>query len=226
MKANIPFSVLTMVHEGNTNDHDTIYAKKFCEANGIRQQFVNLNMQEFLTSGINKYIEQGYQSKNVFRYLQLFLLETITNMNGCAVLGGGEQLYTTDKNGKVNLYIEPSHLNSLIWCERNNVLHFPYFYQTTPEIIASYINQECVSFLINKPEYFLRKDMTNTSLLLKMMVYHFYIEGLTPRSKFHGFENIQQLREDTQKVLTTQFPNIQYVGISVDEVKRQLAILN
>lgn len=223
LEAGVPFSVVSVRHSAETNKHDIKFAEQFCRRNKIEHTILPLDMSWFLSQGIRKYIEQGYRSTNVFRYLQLFLLENITNLGGCAVLGGGEQLYNLNDKNEVCIYMEPSHLNTLEWCKNNSVVHYPYFFQTTPEVIASYISDELVSFLHTNKSYI---ASPGNSFLLKQIVCHKYFQDLPHRPKFSGFEEIINLRLKVQSELEKEFPDVYKIPFSVKDIKAQLGLIN
>ena len=150
-------------------------------------------------------------------------------MGGCGILGGGDQVYyastSSDRNYEsLSCVFEPSHKLPLEWAEKNQQLHFPYFFQSNPEIILSYLNHEIVSSLINKPQFFKKRGSINTSHYLKQIIYHHYFSDLTPRIKYHGFENIQSTVDEVNKNLKLKFPDIQYRTKSILEIKKELLI--
>lgn len=225
LAAGIKFKVLTVIHKEKTNLHDIWYSLEFCRRHNIECIKVDLDMPDFITYKIPEYINQGYRSKYVFRYFQLFLLETISSLSGTAVLGGGEQIYTADSMSNLCMFIEPSHLNTLQYCKKHNELHFPYFYQTRPELIASYLTHEMVSALIDKPQYFSVIGKKNPSYFLKQMIYHYYINDLQVRTKYHGNENIRNLVINCEKKLHTNFTDLVYLGKTITAIKQELNII-
>ena len=87
IKNNIPFKVLIVEFSNDLNKHDIDFAKEYCNNNNISYISVPLNVNYFFTEGVDRYVAQGYKAIRIFRYLQLFILETIESMGGCAVLG-------------------------------------------------------------------------------------------------------------------------------------------
>lgn len=221
LKAEIDFSVLTIKHKNGSNQHDITYAENFCKKFNIQQTIVEIDPFVLFGSDVENFISQGYIANNVFRYLQLFLLKTIHEMGGCAVLGGGEQLYQ-NVNDIVHLKYAEDFLLALEWIKNNSTLHFPYFFQTTPEIMSSYLQHELVKLLTAKPEYY-RCPENNGFSPEKIIIYHSVFPDMERRRKFHGFENINNFRQERQKTLSDKFPQ-KTLYLPISDIKLELGI--
>lgn len=220
LKAEIPFQVLICEHLAGTNAHDTISAREFCGKNNIDPIIFNVDHEEFFTKGVDRYIEQGYKSVKLFRYFQLLLLDKVKSLGGCAVLGGGDQMYYRDGE-QIVLKYSPDFTNSLEWCKNNNEIHFPYFYKQNSNVFAAYMQIDLIDFLLDKPKYF--NDGWSVSAE-KSLVYRSIWPELKRRRKFTGFEKIIDFRNNIQQKLSDKFPEIQDIIIPVSEVRRQLHI--
>jgi len=220
LKANIDFTTITVRYKDNLNSHDIEYADRFCKKFNIKQTYIDMDPFDFYENGIQKYINQGYISTNLFRYLTLFLMETIDRMGACAVLGAGEQIYF-NMNNVVQIEHPENLLTPLEWT-RNNSIHFPYFFQTTPEITAAYLNHELIKLLTTDAKYYKCKWWPGYSAE-KTIVYHSIFTDMERRRKFNGFENIDEFRQRKQTLLREKFPvNLTYTPISL--VRTQLGI--
>lgn len=218
IKSKIPFEALTFVHKENTNHHDISHAIDFCKKNNIKHHLLELDVDKFfLNEEFVKYIDAGYKATNIFRYLQLHILETINDMGYTAVMGGGEQIYRNIDN-KVCLTIHQSMVNSLNWCKNNNVLHFPYFFHTRPELVVSYLKDKLITFLVNNSEYYDDGFKSSAYSIEKMLVYHKNFKGMAHRNKFSGFENIKKQRNILQRKLSEQFTDLQTISISIEDI--------
>ena len=92
LKAGIEFSVVTARHKNRTNDFDIQHARNFCKEFNIPMRIVELDTEDYFVNRVEQHISNGYKSLNIYRYFQLFMLETIESLGGCAVIGSGEQL--------------------------------------------------------------------------------------------------------------------------------------
>lgn len=225
LEAGIPFSVATIRFKDGLNAHDILYMERFCELHKIQQTFLSLDAKLFFTQGYKKYMYQGYRAVNVFRYLQILLLDVIENkLNSTAVLAGGEQRYTVNNNHLCQFY-DPSVLNVTDWMQANNTLHFPYFFHTTPEMVASYIQEDLMQYLLHHPEYYNDHFITSLTSVEKMIVYRKYFRSMETREKFSGFEKIQDERLMAQQFLKARFPEMGRIYKSFQEAKNELNIL-
>ena len=220
-KNNVPFTVLIVEFENNLNKHDIDWAKKHCDQNNLKYVTIKLDIQRFITSDINRYLTKGYKAVRIFRYLQLFILETVESMGGCAVLGSGEQVYC-NIDGEICLNREPGYFISLDWCKKNQTTHYPYFFEHNPELFASYMKLDLIEFLLQKPEYF--KNHIDNMSTEKILIYHRYWPTMTRRNKFHGFENIINLKNSVETQLRTLFPDVRAQFFPINIIKKQLGI--
>jgi hypothetical protein len=220
LKANIDFTTITVRYKDNLNLHDIEYADRFCKKFNIKQTYIDMDPFDFYENGIQKYINEGYTPTNLFRYLTLFLMDTIDSMGGCAVIGAGEQIYLNINN--VVQIEHPENLLAPLEWTRNNSIHFPYFFQTTPEITAAYLNHELIKLLTTEPKYYKCAWWPGYSSE-KTMVYHSIFTDMERRRKFNGFENIDKFRQRKQTLLKEKFPyKLAHTPISL--VRTQLGI--
>jgi hypothetical protein len=218
---NIKFTALIVRFKNNYNYHDIMVAQEFCKKYHIDNHTVYLDMEEFCSNKIDRYIAEGYKAVRIFRYLQLFMLETIEHLGGCGIIGSGEQVYC-NVDGVLCLNRDFGHMMSLEWCKNNNTLHYPYFFEQNPELFASYMKEELIDFLLQKPEYFINHiDNMSTE---KILIYHKYWPTMDRRFKFHGFENILKLKSETEKKLRDLFLNIVPTFFPIYEIKKQIKI--
>ena len=215
MNAGIPFTGLTLRHVGRTNTHDVNYASAFCEKYKIKQIFADIDIFSYH----EKYVEQ-YRATNIFRYLQLYIMDLVESLGGTAVLGGGEQIYY-NVDGNINIKYDPSFLCSLDWCKNNDTFHVPYFHMFNPELLASYMQIDMVDFLLQRPEYYTSHHVMSIE---KILIYHRYFPEMERRSKYNGFENILNWRSSIERRLKEKNPDLEPMFIPVSKIRTQLGI--
>lgn len=217
----VPFTVFIVEFENGLNEHDILWAKQYCQENNLNYKIVKLDVEKFFTKDINKYLNKGYKAIRIFRYLQLFMLETIESWGGCAVLGSGEQVYC-NIDGELCLNREYGYFMSLEWCKNNNTTHYPYFFEHNSELFASYMKLELIDFLLQRPQYF--KNYIDNMSTEKIMIYHRYWPEMVKRRKYHGFESIIYLKNSVESNLRKLFPDIKPEFFPITVIKKQLGI--
>ena len=201
----IHFRALTLQHTAGTNAYDIAYAKRWCKAHQVEQKIVPIDMEKFIRSDIDTYVKEGYVANYPFRYLQVYLLETVENMGGLAILGGGEQMYETvmvSGTPTAVLHFQAGYAAPLEWCRRTKVLHEPYFFFRTPELIDAYMKHPIVSRALEYPETFQHKA---NSYLLKRLVYQSSWPTMETRHKYDGFEKVRNIARERRIQLEAHF---------------------
>lgn len=216
----IKFKALTLKHTQGTNSHDTRWADVFCKEHNIEQEILELDTSQ-LDYIIEKYINQGYYSTNIYHYMQLYILEHLEKLGGFGVGGAGEQIYYT-VNNIIYLKVNPSYTLGREWCKNNNTWHQFWFSLDNPEIYASYMQIDIIDMLLQKPKYFVNHHFASVE---KMLVLHQNWPDMKRRGKFSGFENIQMnYRSPKEQLLRQRFPNLVDLYIPVTTAKTQLGI--
>lgn len=224
LRNNIEFTAIILRHTEKTNLHDVTYADKFCKDHGIRSLIIDFDVKNFMNVKIPEYMNSGYNTSwRMFRFQQIYLFELAERLNGTIVLGGGEQQYFCQDNKLVMEYKSDFYM-CLEWLERNNKLHFPYFFKQNPEVFAAYMKVGLIDFLLTDPLYFVNVH-PNTSFE-KITVYHRYFPEMERRKKYDGFENVKkqewfqnhvaEYKKKVGELKTTRLP--------VSTVKQQLGI--
>jgi hypothetical protein len=217
----IKFTALTLKHTQGTNVHDTNWADSFCKKYNIRQEVLDFDTSQF-DNIIEKYIEQGYRSTNIYHYMQLYILEYLESLGVFGVGGAGEQIYYTI-DGVVHLKVNPSYTLGRQWCSRNNTWHQLWFSLDNPEIYASYMQIDVIDCLLKNPNYFINHHFASVE---KMLVLHNKWPDMQRRNKFSGFENLRvHYRNPKEAELKNRFPDLIDLCIPVITAKNQLGIL-
>ena len=205
----IPFRALIAQFPDKLNEHDIVYARRWCEYYDVEYKLFDFDMLDFIKQGHTKYLKDGLVSNNIFRYFCIEMLQCIEDMNGFGILGGksvGLRLAQSIKGAEDNSTVYDNYdigsLAPIEWCRKNNLKHSVFFYQTTSEIHQSYLNDPINQMLINNP-YMLRSFSSNEAAKTLMMRSHFPLS--VPRPKHHGFEKIMEIRETAQKNMAMYF---------------------
>lgn len=221
MDLNINFKVLTVRYEYDLNKHDTNYAIRFCEKYNIEQEIVYLNAKEFYSTGIEKYIEQGYRARNIYHYLQLFLLEQLERLGGFGIGGAGEQVYYTINN-EVCIRIRPDITLGLDFCKNNNINHHLWLNLSSSEVYGSYLKTDLIELLTSDNNYYINPDYNSVE---KILLCHRFWPEMERRNKYTGFEHLEEtIRIPKQKELGDRFPDLEYLYIPIKKIKEELKL--
>lgn len=230
LENSIPFSAITIEYTNQLNAHDIQYARDFCKKHSIEQQIITVDPNYLYTTKMEEYISKGYRARNLYRYLQLFILETVENLNGTAILGAETQAYYL-LNDQLHIRYSTEILNIVNWCKQNNTNHCVNFFLHNPELYASYMKMPCVDQVLNNPalcentvEVDRVRNVPSGTSPEKELVYQSVWPDLIERPKYNGFEEIYQLRNITQNILRARFPDVGFVYLPVNKIKNQLGI--
>ena len=145
----VSFSALTAEFTDGSNTHDTDHARRFCAAQGITQHWLKLDPVQAFGDGMERWISDGYEAWSPYRYLQLYLLERAERLGACSVHGGGTdcQTYFT-VNDQICYKQNSGVVCALQWMARNHQRHYPYFYSSTPEMVAAYQQIDLIAVML------------------------------------------------------------------------------
>lgn len=222
----IHFSVLTLEHTGGTNAHDIAYARAWCEAHGVTQKIVPLDIDTFFEQDIERYIREGAVAGHPFWFQQIKLMETAESLGGRAVLGGGEHLYHipegVDPLSPEDVYHRyyTGFTASLEWNRRHGSDHRPYFFLQTPELIRSYLDLPFIECALAHPES-LRNPSNKYNL--KRFVFHAEWPESVSRPKYDGYEKIRPKIVEKSRELIARFgSSLQSYDLKIMKLKRDL----
>ena len=229
LENSIPFSAITLRYTGDQNYHDMVYAVEFCKKHSVPHHIIDVDPAYLYYEKRLDYISQGYCAANLYRYLQLYILELVEAMGGTAILGAGEQVYYSDGQ-TIHLGFSPELLLSFDWCKNNNTTHYVNFFLHNPELYAAYMKIDIVDSILKNVDFCSNRIGTNTKAHPegkhpeKQIVYHQIYTDMIPRVKFSGFEMFASERNRVQSDLQRQFPDITTLYIPIDTIKNQLGI--
>lgn len=227
LQKKIPFKVLTVKFKSDQNNYDIDFSTKFCKQHNINQTFIDIDPIEFYTNGIQKYILQGFKAHNLYRYLQMFLLEYVEKLDATAIIGSGEQMYAVvDDQPGVEYFGD--FFTTLEFNKTLSNFHYPCFYYSTPELVLSYMETPPVAMLLSNPAYLRRqfwppkKEAFSSNLVKQIVIYNTFPE-LELRRKYTGFENIHYFRIHEQSKYRMMFPELSNsTFLTIDQIKSQL----
>jgi hypothetical protein len=203
----IPFKAVIFQFPNDLNLHDIKYANEWCIRNKVERTVIDFDIVDFLKNNFRQYLKQDLVSNNIFRYLNIEILKAVEERNGFAVLGGrsaGLSLKQGTDHEDLSVYdtYDIGSLAPLEWMRINNLDHCLFFYQLTPEMHLSFLEDPVNDFLIRNPIY-LRSQGSGEAAKTLLMRGHF--PRATVRDKHHGFEEVMHLREVAQIEMARYF---------------------
>ena len=213
-KAKIPFNT-AIISYGNYNKHDTDYALKYCEAKNITPKIVDIDIDDFVSSG--KIYDIATMTK-CCAYQMPSIMYGLTKLDGTLIMANGEP-YLKNYNG-VWKYQETERVNAYMhWYINNNIDGTPDFLRYTAEVTLAFLNESIVKELVaNKHPGKLSTRTSKHSIYSKNYFFQ-------PRPKYTGWEKIEQ-----QDYFPELYSNFEYLrtyhnGVFELEVKDLLKIL-
>jgi len=222
LEQEIDFVVFIMQFDNKYNDQDIEWAFKFCTQHNIDPIVLNVDILDFMEKGTKLYIDQGYQSHEVFRYLQLWLMEQAEQQGYSLIIGGREEAISRYKKQPVIKY-DPGHVMTHIWNQSRGNKHYPSFYETTPELMASYLNSPVVRLICQDVNYFVTTPLGESPE--KILEFQRAWPGMTRRAKMNGFEKLHPIKDEYQNRLRSDMP-ARAVYIPVVQIRQQLGLDN
>jgi hypothetical protein len=179
--AGIDFKV-AIISYGAYNKHDTQYAFRYCESQGITPIVIDVDMDQFITSG--KIIEIATTAK-CCAYQIPSIMHALTKIDGTIVMANGEP-YIKNFDGDWR-WEETERVNSYMgWFKSQGLEGTPDFLRYTPEMTVGFLMDPRVIQLVNNEHP--GKLSTRTS---KHMIYSKDF-ALEKRSKFTGWEKLEK----------------------------------
>jgi hypothetical protein len=220
----VSFSALTAEFTDGSNTHDTDHARRFCAAQGITQHWLKLDPVQAFGDGMERWISDGYEAWSPYRYLQLYLLERAERLGACSVHGGGTdcQTYFT-VNHQICYKQNSGVVCALQWMARNHQRHYPYFYSSTPEMVAAYQQIDLIAVMLRDSNYF-RSFSRSSYSPEKQIVMHAQWPGMAPRPKYDGFENIRAQADSVSRSMADRFPHLCKRWFPVNDMRAQLGM--
>ncbi len=215
-EAGVPFQAITLRLADEANEYDIRHVNALKDELGIAVEFVDLNPEDFLQS------EEFQNISNITNNISpiyAFHLWLASQVNGTPILAQGE-VHLKKANDGLWYYIESERLCALY---RYFILYdkpaVPGFFQYTPEQILSYLKYNpFLKRLINNEI----EGKLGTRSSKNRMISQYYPE-IEMRTKYTGFEKIEDMIDVYRKKLRNQFSQHDQVWhCEVGQLMRQL----
>jgi hypothetical protein len=165
------------------NEHDIQYAKDFCKLNKLDALVHSVEADDLIKMAFDERYFPYYRVTSLYQYVQIYLVNLVEALNGFLVAGSGVQSWTYDRELKFKLY--GFYLNVYEYMNDHNLVHWPSFFWTTPELNYAYMQ----TFVAQKAfEYPKKFKFMWYSEHVKRQIYHTYFPDLQKREKYHGYE--------------------------------------
>lgn len=217
----INFSVITVEHIGRTNRTDTRYIKKWCYERDIPHELYQIDMPQFIIEDVPLYISQSYIAEYVFHYVYLKLLEIVEAKSGYAVMGNGSQVYEECVTyPEVCVSFTAGDIAPLEWMRRNNTVHTPLFFCSTPELCLSFIRNEFTQFVLSHTAILAHNANSHT---IKRVIYQAEFPKLEKRGRYMGHQRLAKLRRTAEQQIHEAFgKRIRKFDLPVSQFVKQL----
>ncbi len=194
VESGIPVTAAILRYENDLNVHDISWAVVTCEALGVPYKFYELDLIQFWNTRADDYANETYcVSPQLLATMWL-----IDQIKGYPIMGSGECLFVKEKPADYKPGISPYLKSDWTLWEKEKIAawfrHFmirnregcPSFFQYTPEIMLSYLNDPFVRDLISDK---ITGKLSTESSKLAVYQQHF---PLHDRPKYTGFEKVQK----------------------------------
>lgn len=178
------FKIIINRFENNLNSHDIFYAKKFLDENHLTAEFVDIDVETWLTS--NESLSMAKDGKCAYSQMlpTMRLIDLVYNQRqGVPVLGNGD-FYASKIEGQWQ-YVEFEYI--LAWmryCVEKQIPGSINFFQQTPEIVLAMAQDPLIRETV-------RIDREPNLRLTKYRIYQRYWPDIAIRNKFNGMERIK-----------------------------------
>ena len=210
----LPANVHIMVFEDHLNLHDISHAIVYCEREVVPYKIHRVNIEEVLK---NKGMLLAAKANCITPRMlpHIWLLNELKD--GFPIMGMGEcyiaheqiKAYYDIKDGTVarNDYNEYHHMPWYLYerekinswyryCYDNDIAGVPGFFQYTPEIMLSFLEEDITKELANCEH---KGKLSNTST--KLMIYEKHFPDILQRTKRDGFERLTHIDRELRKHL-------------------------
>lgn len=217
---NLPFKVAILKYNNDLNAHDIRYALSWLQGKNVEAKIIEIDILDFYYNGIWKYIDDGYISTKIFRYMQLNYFD-IAQQYGCRALaghGGGLEL---NFDGTLYFKFDVGLLASDEFNRRNGTMHEAFFFDDD-RILSSYVDHKLMKAATTyRQEYF--SDL-RTGYKIKRVIYNMHY-NCDPRSKYTSYEKVSDERIAVETMLMDKF-KIEPAIITWDDFMLQVHGIN
>tara|TARA_B100002019_G_C21202626_1_gene564870 strand:- start:176 stop:1144 length:969 start_codon:yes stop_codon:yes gene_type:complete len=232
----IKVNVNIMTYDPHLNLHDIAHAVVFCETNNIDYVLHEVPIMQWLH-------EEGLKYASISKSISprilphMLLMERLADgipvmgMGECYLAHGNLKQYYDLVDGKVMrnekddfepapwyLY-EREKINSWYrFAVKQNIKCIPGFFQYTPEIVLSFLEEDITKQLVNNEVY---GKLSNVST--KTQIYNKHFPGILQKKKYDGFEQLNKMDEQLRPTLQQEYGMYSHeVKIEYNELVKQL----
>lgn len=180
------FKVVSFAYNNWHNSTDIWYAQQCCKELGLEHHIIDFDLDEFIRTGMDKYIDDGYCATNIYRLTQIEFIKRGSELGDFVVMGSGEQRFCM-VNSITGMYMVYGFANSMEYAKKHGINCNPFFYYSTPELIAAYHEIPIVKWSFTQPDYYNNGAATYAT---KTIAYHSVYPNMMHRRKLNGFEQL------------------------------------
>ncbi len=211
LEAKAPFKAAILKLKNDLNQHDIIWAIKFCENNNVPYYFIELDIHQF------------YSSEEIIKLAKLMGISAAMNLVQCKIaleilkrdefpVSGNGDLLFRKYNKNWYFYFAEHFMRLSLITQKHGKKGAIWFFQYTPELICSYLCDDIMQsffrehFIQDKSEnypirhfgYYPKNDLIDSNYYrdIKMKMIQKYFKVIR-RPKYKGFENFETLEKTT-----------------------------
>lgn len=194
LEAKVPFTCI--ICDNGYNQHDNIYAIKYCKLHQINYKIISLDVKEFWKKELYK---RSMETKCISPQFPV-IMWMVEQIDGFNILGSGECFLNKESDGSWVMFEREKVATLYKHYDIHNIKGAPGFFQYTPELMLSFLENPIVKDAIAYSEY-------DNSYPFKPRVYHDLWSDMEPRTKYTGFEKLKTLDEKYRNILSKLYPN-------------------
>jgi hypothetical protein len=198
VEAKLPFRLVTIRFNNGLNNHELEYVKGTCEKLKVATEFIDLDVPNFWRQRL---LEFADPVRSVSPQL-LVMMWAMDQFENYPILGSGECVLRKEESSQIWSLHEKEKIAAwyrhLLLRKKNGC---PGFFQFTPELILSYLQDKMIVDLIENDKNLL---ISNYSIKLQFYQQHF---ELIPREKYTGFEKLMAEDSHYRNLLENRYPD-------------------
>ncbi len=187
IEAGIEVNAITVEFERGINEHDILWARKFCEIYDINHIIRPLNIEEFWDNQLLDYALPVQCNSPQFPVTMWLLDQT----PGFPVIGSGDSAIKRLEGTNDFVFDEQeNYLTLYLHLMRRNRIGVPAFFQYTPELLLAFFEHPILQDYRN---FKAKQDRLISIPKYKFPIYQHSFPKLENRIVYNGFEKIEDL---------------------------------
>lgn len=185
-ESRIDFTPVIIKFKNDYNLHDLEYAFKFCQHKNLKPLVIDIDFDQFVTSGEFLKISKEMQSAVYHRAATAY---AIGKLDGSVICGEGEPyIRKNEKTNSWNVTIYQHDYAIANYYKKHNICGTPHFNRYTPEMMRTFLEDPRLKQLaLNQVPGKLGSDSS------KYIIYNRDSDfDLEERPKYHGYEKIEK----------------------------------